>query len=525
MKQDINKKNISRRSFIFGGGAVLATAGFALAGCNSKKVTNDPKWNGDIIANISYETTDLCPIGASNALTLSCAWHTYEGLYNIDYHDYSIYNGLAAKEPEKIDDLTYQVVLRDEAKYSDGSLVKPEDVVRSFELNMQDTTYSQFLSFIKTVRVVDKKTVEFSLNYPYRSLLKTRLSLVKIIPSNATKDSLKTLTLGSGPWVIEKFNKQDKIVEFKRNPYFQGKFETNANYMKWNINLDDNSSKDQIVNKETLVTEVFKNDNCDQIRKAGAKVDYDQAFICAFVCFNTRKIPFNNYRLRRAFYYCLDIPKMIDEVFDGHATVASSLLPKNHKNYNKSKFAYDHNIDKVNDLIKDENTDFDDIKILINSNWVKDLAPYIKNDVKASGHDCTIDVKSIDWKSLSTDKGMNDYDLLISPGDPTIFTNDPDLIMSYWYGDNDWMNKISAWKLTDPRRWTELNNKMQKARESTNATTQQQIWNECLDIITEQCPIIPLFHREKGTGYWADKLNNFKPTPTTGLFMPGVSVG
>lgn len=64
---------------------------------------------------------------------------------------------------------------------------------------------------------------------------------------------------------------------------------------------------------------------------------------------------------------------------------------------------------------------------------------------------------------------------------------------------------------------------MQRARESSNINTQQSLWNQCLDIISENCPIYPLFHREMGTGYLEDKLVNFKPIGVSGLSLLGVS--
>ena len=43
------------------------------------------------------------------------------------------------------------------------------------------------------------------------------------------------------------------------------------------------------------------------------------------------------------------------------------------------------------------------------------------------------------------------------------------------------------------------------------------LWN--FDIIAEEVPLYPLFHKKVITGYWADKIEGFQPSPTTGLYF------
>ena len=52
---------------------------------------------------------------------------------------------------------------------------------------------------------------------------------------------------------------------------------------------------------------------------------------------------------------------------------------------------------------------------------------------------------------------------------------------------------------------------------------QQDSWNQAYDLLSEEVPLYPLFHRNMITGYHADQLNNFVPIGTTGLNFIGVS--
>ena len=110
---------------------------------------------------------------------------------------------------------------------------------------------------------------------------------------------------------------------------------------------------------------------------------------------------------------------------------------------------------------------------------------------------------------------------MLTPGDPSCFGNDPDLLMTWWYGDNVWTQGRSCWKGTP--EWTQLQDLLQQAREEADASAQQEIWNQCFDIIAENVPIYPLFHRETGTAYISEELEDFAPISTTGLIFLGTT--
>lgn len=80
---------------------------------------------------------------------------------------------------------------------------------------------------------------------------------------------------------------------------------------------------------------------------------------------------------------------------------------------------------------------------------------------------CTINETKIDWASLAESADVLPYDVMLTPGDPTCFGNDPDLLMSWWYGDNVWTQGRSCWKKAGDGKFDELQTLMQQAREAT----------------------------------------------------------
>lgn len=258
------------------------------------------------------------PIGNSSALMLAATWHVFEGLYDLDLHTYKTYNALAADKPVKVSETEYEVALRDGAKFSDGTAVTAADVVNAFELNMADATYGAFLSFIDAVAEKDDTTVTFTLKYPFESLLEGRLSVVKIFPKSLTEDDLKTKPIGSGRGcTTPSMATTAAKLTFCPTPTTTASTRLPADKMQWFIQLDETARTTSLQEATVQVMENVPDANADQLSAAGATVEYVQGFNQPFLMFNTLKAPFDDYRVRQAFFYAIDVDKLISNQMAG----------------------------------------------------------------------------------------------------------------------------------------------------------------------------------------------------------------
>ncbi len=526
-----NKFALDRRTFVAGGAVAAATVGLGLYGCgggDDTAATTDGAEGaavegGALTGACAYTSTNCNPIGNSSALMIAATWHVFEGLYDLDLHTYKTYNALAADEPVKVSDVEYEVTLREGAKFSDGTDVTAADVVNAFEKNMADSTYGAFLDFIEAVAAKDDTTVTFTLKYPFESLLKGRLSVVKVFPASATEEDLKTMPIGSGPWKYVAINGDDGgTIEFVPNENYNGPMKATADTMSWNILLDDTARTTALQEASVQVMENVPDANADQLSAAGATVEYVPGFNQAFLMFNTKKAPFNDNRVRQAFFYAIDTEKLISNQMAGHADLVEGFLPKTHANFHKASTVYTYDPEKAKALLAEAGVENLEFTMVTNNNWVKGLAAQIQNDLEAVGIKMTNAEQKINWSEFAApeDGGTLEYDVMLTPGDPTCFGNDPDLLMSWWYADNIWTQGRSCWKGTE--EWTQLQELMQEAREATG-DEQQELWNQCFDILADQVPLYPLFHRQVATGYQAAQIEGFKPIATTGLVFLGAS--
>ncbi|WP_182049733.1 ABC transporter substrate-binding protein [Changpingibacter yushuensis] len=476
---------------------------------------------GTITAAVAYETTNYHPSSTSSALALGANWHVVEGLWELNMTTYEPFKALSASDdPVEVSDTQYEVSLRDGAKFSDGTDVTADDVVASFERSMAEgNIYTPMLKFISSVEKKDDTTVTINLEYPF-SLLKQRLSLVKIVPASATDDELTAKPIGTGPWQYDSITEQ--AINFVPNEYYNGDYPATADNMQWEILKDDTARTTAMQEGTVDVMESVPADAAALIESAGAVITAVQGFNLPFLMFNTKKAPFDDERVRQAFFYAIDTNKLIDNALSGQATAATSFLPEDHPNYNEASTVYTYDPEKAKELLAEAGVDGLSITLLTTDHtWITALSPQIKNDLEAVG--ISVEIQALASSSLYadyTDVDDPQFDVVLAPGDPSVFGNDPDLLMNWWYGDNSWTQKRTQWK--DSEGYTELHEILDAAVQ-TSGDEQQELWNQAFDLISEQVPLYPLFHRQVVTAYYPDAIANYSPIGTTGLNFIGSS--
>lgn len=533
------QKNVSRRSFVAGGAAATAGAlALGLAGCGGSSKSTDSSSGtssstgtatsegGSITAAVAYSSTNYTPVDmcGGSALMIGATWHVFEGLYDLDMTTYEPYAALAAGDPEKVSDTEFVVTLRDGAKFSDGSDVTAEDVVYAIETNIDTEkapTISPMLDFIDSVEAKGDNAVTIKTNVSAESILQGRLSLIKIFPKAAEAD-LATLPIGSGPWAYEAISGDDGgSIDFKKNEYYNGSKEAGAATMHWDVLKDDTARATAIVDGSDIVCEKVPDANAEQIEGAGATVEYVDGFSQAFFMFNCAKKPFDDYRVRQAFFYAIDVDKLIENQLVGHAKAIKGFLPEDSEYYTEAETVYTYDPEKAKALLKEAGQESLKIELVVNNNWVSNLSAQIKEDLDAVGIETTLNVCTIDWASYAESDDELPYDVMLTPGDPTCFSKDPDILFKWWYGNNVWTKGRSCWAKADKKTWQDVQDKLDAA--IVRETGRAEAYAEITNIIAEQVPLYGLLHCQVPTGYYADKISGFKPISTTGLNFMGAT--
>lgn len=536
---------LTRRAFVAG----TAATALALAGCSVEQPIEPGPAPADpaddnaptepvaaqsgvartLTAAVAYEGSDPNPIGTSSGVFLAAGWHVFEGLYELNMHTYRAECGLAADAPVQIDDLEYEVTLREDTVFSDGSPLTSADVVNALERNGESDLYGAFLSFITAVSAPDERTVRFKLNAPMGSVLQERLALVRVFPATLTDEELASKPVGSGPWCYETINAADGgRISFTANHRYTGPWPATCERMEWSVLLDDTRRTDELIDKDVMVMvmEAAPVVRAEELADAGATVEWVPGFNLPFLMFNCEKPPFDDVRVRQALLYAIDVDSLIGTYMAGHARAATSLLPDYFRHYHRAATVYSYDPEKARKLLAEAGVDELALALRANDNWVSTLAPAIAEDWKAVG--VTAEVVLLDTTALFADLSTEPepgtllpFDVVLSPGDPSCFGNDADLIISWWYGDNVWTRARSRWATTPA--FAEVAELLAEARSKTSEDEQQPLWNQCFDIIAAEVPLYPLFHRETATAWWTAQLDDYDPISATGLNFLGTT--
>ena len=538
---------LTRRAFVAGTAALAAGGALTLAGCSVEQPIEPGPAPADpaddiaptepvaaqsgvartLTAAVAYEGSDPNPIGTSSGVFLAAGWHVFEGLYELNMHTYRAECGLAADAPVQIDDLEYEVTLREDTVFSDGSPLTSADVVNAFERNGESDLYGAFLSFITAVSAPDERTVHFKLNAPMGSVLQERLALVRVFPATITDEELASKPVGSGPWCYETINAADGgRISFTANHRYTGPWPATCERMEWSVLLDDTRRTDELIDKDVMVMEAAPVVRAEELADAGATVEWVPGFNLPFLMFNCEKPPFDDVRVRQALLYAIDVDSLIGTYMAGHARAATSLLPDYFRHYHRAATVYSYDPEKARKLLAEAGVDELALTLRANDNWVSTLAPAIAEDWKAVG--VTAEVVLLDTTALFADLSTEPepgtllpFDVVLSPGDPSCFGNDADLIISWWYGDNVWTRARSRWATTPA--FAEVAELLAEARSKTSEDEQQPLWNQCFDIIAAEVPLYPLFHRETATAWWTAQLDDYDPISATGLNFLGTT--
>ncbi|MEU6739851.1 ABC transporter substrate-binding protein [Streptosporangium sandarakinum] len=514
---------VNRRGFLRLVGAMSAATAFtgSLSACSGPASTGSaaPAAAADTIeAGISYAlSTGFDPMTSSGATPVAANMHVFEGLFDLDPVTREPYAALATGEPEKTDDTTYKVTLRDGATFHDGSAVTAADVAFSFQRVLDPANASlmaQFIPFVESVAANGDKTVEIKLKHAF-PLLKERLTVVKIVPRaivEKDKAAFDALPVGSGPFRLVEATKEDKLV-FEKWDRYNGARPAKVKNMTWRLLADPSARVTALESGRVTAIEDVPYIDVDRV---GQKHELEavQSFGLLFLMFNCTAKPFDDRRVRQALHYAIDKDKLIKTGMLGNAAPATGYVQETHPSYTRASTVYGYDPEKAKSLLKDAGAE--GLKVTLvstDAGWVKDVLPIIKEGWDAVGAATTLDIgQSGGQYANKVDPG--NFQVLVAPGDPSVFGNDMDLLLR-WFYDGIWMTKRHRWSGTkEAKKVLEL---LDAASRSGDAAEQRKLWGQVVDIVAEEAPLYPILHRKLPTAWDGKALSGFRPLPTTGL--------
>lgn len=293
-----------------------------------------------------------------------------------DEKDLSLKPQLLEELPSISDDgLTYTCKLRKGVKFQDGTELKADDVVFTFNRFFDPKTQGNMVwlcddvikgakdveegkaTEVSGIRKVDDYTFTIELNYAFsafESILAA--SPLGIIPQKACEAAgadwgLKTY-VGCGSYKVESFTPKQELVLTRFDDYWDGAKPTEK-IVFTNMDPDTQLLEFEAGNIDvcSLPTSLAKGYLDDPELKDNVK--YQEFMGIWALHFNMAVKPFDDVRVRQALAYATDLDALCNGYYEGAHTPANSLIPKGIPGYNESNPVQEYNPDKAKELLKE----------------------------------------------------------------------------------------------------------------------------------------------------------------------------
>lgn len=222
---------LTRRGFLSAAGACAGlAASAALAGCAGRQGAGGssdsivtPKGSTQVV--IAMNPTSEPAAGFDPLVAWGCGEHVHEPLIQSTLittdEDLNFVNDLATDYLCSSDGLVWTFTIRDDVVFSDGEPLSASDV--AFTVNgVIDSAMSEAdLSMVDRAVAVSDTVVELHLNKPHNALLYT-LAVLGIVPEHAYGPEYGRNPIGSGRYVLERWDKGQQVI-FTANPTYYGR--------------------------------------------------------------------------------------------------------------------------------------------------------------------------------------------------------------------------------------------------------------------------------------------------------------
>lgn len=223
----------SRRGLLAGSAAGTAfAAACVLAGCSSSDETagsgpsTDSSGHSRVV--VAMNATSEPAAGFDPLVSWGCGEHVHEPLIQSTLvttdEQLNIVSDLATEYLCSDDGLVWTFTIRDDVLFTDGEPLTARDVAFTVNGVIQSSASEADLSMVDTAVAVSDTVVELHLNKPYNALLYT-LAVLGIVPEHAYGEGYGAQPIGSGRYVLERWDKGQQVV-FAANPGYYGKAPT-----------------------------------------------------------------------------------------------------------------------------------------------------------------------------------------------------------------------------------------------------------------------------------------------------------
>lgn len=428
-----------------------------------------------------WSTLDPYGTGASTYVNMYLANQTYEALAYVNDAG-EIVPVLATEWTVSPDGLVYTFKLRENVKFHNGETMKASDVVYSYNRAMGEATLQTYYEPIEKVEAVDDKTVNITLKFPFAPFLSYTENIMIVSEKFAAENELLEKECGTGPYQLVSINmntecKMTRFDEYWREP----------------ASIKDVTFK--VITEGTTAVVAFESGELDYmycfnvsafkpLEESGKyNTKLAATYHTAHILMNNKQAPLDNVLVRRALAHCVDRETMISVAYEGLAQPTYLMANTGTFGVTAENFVnkYPYDIEKAKALLAEagyaNGLDLGKMTVISGSYHEKYAQVFQQSLAKAG---VTIELQGSE--SAVADATAHNYTLCTMGNG---FTSDFAYNSAHYVMDN-----MANY---DNARVTEL---FELGAREQDAAKRQEIYNEAISIIQEDCPNLPIFNKQ-----------------------------
>jgi len=338
----------------------------------------------------------------------------------------------------------------------------------------------------------DAKTVVFKLARPsLKSTLLSNLVAIPIVPEGTIGEQ-KDSPLGSGPFKFVNFDASQNILELAANTeYWDGAPKTPKLRVK--TIKDATSLQAELLAGVVDIAPNPSNLPPDMIKAldgGSLKVDKFDGSNIQYVVFNTQSAPLNNPKIRQAIGYAIDRQKIVTELLQGQAKLASAILPVEASDYAPGN-VYRYDPAKAKQLMAEAGYNGEAIvfKYGADNAMVNQYCQVIQSNLTEVGFN--VQIETLEGKVARQQQAKGQYQMgtgvWVGGNTDPIFLRD---LFSSGKIPSDTVSCCNRSRYSNP----ELDKAIEDAVNASDKTVAKQLYAKAWDIVSVDLPMLPLWY-------------------------------
>ncbi len=437
---------------------------------------------GELVIAIGGDPSTLDPQVADDGNERAVNDNIYETLIARNPKTMELVPGLA-ESWEQIDDVTWQLKLREGISFHNGEPFDAEAAAFSINRVVNPDLNSEQISFfatIKEAKVIDANTIQVITDGPDPTL-PTRLYWLKIVPPTYAADAnFGTNPVGTGPYKFVEWVRDDHVT-LEANPDYWG---TSPTIAKVTI---------RPIKEEVTRLAALKAGEVDLVRGLipeyvgeVPKVASIPGLEFPWIRLNTLTGPLTDQQLRLAINYAINREELAQSLYSGYAIPAEGqLLTPGHFGFNPNVKPYPYDLDKAKEFITAAGYAGEELEFIGEAGrWLKDkeLIEAVAGQLREAG--LNVQVNIVEWSAW--------LDLLFAGADkaPVMqFSShdnallDADRTMSALYH-----SEGSQTAYSNP----EMDELVDTARTETDVAKREQLYHDAVQLAYDEAVLVPL---------------------------------